>query len=103
MLAPIADGVDPDHGRQEIEKAIAEFPQAEVQTNAEFRDDQEGQINQLLVVISVLLGVRDRDLVLRHRDHARAVGVRAHARDRPAAGGRHEPPPDCDAPCDGRR
>ena len=34
---------------------MTEFPQAEVQTNAEFRQDQEGQINQLLVVISVLL------------------------------------------------
>ena len=41
--------------------------------------------------------VRDRDLVLRHRDHARPVGVRAHARDRPAAGGRHEP--SSAAPC----
>ena len=32
------------------------FPQANVETNAEFRKSQEDQINQLLVVITVLLG-----------------------------------------------
>ena len=31
------------------------FPQAKVETNAEFRKSQEAQINQLLVVITVLL------------------------------------------------
>jgi len=55
VLARANDGVDPDVAKQEIEQAVTEFPQAEVQTNAEFRQDQEGQINQLLVVISVLL------------------------------------------------
>jgi putative ABC transport system permease protein len=55
VLARIADGVDPDQARLAIEDAVAEFPQAEVQSNAEFRADQEAQINQLLVVISVLL------------------------------------------------
>ena len=55
VLARAADGVDPDVAKQTIEQAVEEFPQAEVQTNAEFRKDQEGQINQLLVVISVLL------------------------------------------------
>ena len=35
---------------------MAQFPQAKVQSNAEFRKDQEGQIDQLLIVISVLLG-----------------------------------------------
>jgi putative ABC transport system permease protein len=56
VLARTKDGVDPDTAKQEVEAAIADFPQAEVQTNAEFRADQEGQINQLLVVISTLLG-----------------------------------------------
>jgi putative ABC transport system permease protein len=56
VLARAKDGVDPDTAKQEVEAAIADFPQAEVQTNAEFRADQEGQINQLLVVISTLLG-----------------------------------------------
>ena len=35
---------------------MASFPQAKVETNAEFRKSQEDQINQLLVVITVLLG-----------------------------------------------
>ena len=35
---------------------MAAFPQAKVETNAEFRKSQEAQINQLLVVITVLLG-----------------------------------------------
>jgi putative ABC transport system permease protein len=56
VLARAKDGVDPDMAKQEVEAAIADFPQAEVRTNAEFRADQEGQINQLLVVISTLLG-----------------------------------------------
>lgn len=56
VLARAKDGVDPDTAKQEVEAAIADFPQAEVRTNAEFRADQEGQINQLLVVISTLLG-----------------------------------------------
>jgi putative ABC transport system permease protein len=56
VLARTKDGVDPDTAKQQVEAAIADFPQAEVQTNAEFRADQEGQINQLLVVISTLLG-----------------------------------------------
>ena len=34
---------------------MAAFPQAKVETNAEFRESQEAQINQLLVVITVLL------------------------------------------------
>lgn len=51
-----ADGVDTTSGRAEIEAALAPFPQAEVQSNAEFRDEVEGQVDQLLVVITVLLG-----------------------------------------------
>ena len=34
---------------------MAAFPQAKVQSNAEFRKDQEGQIDQLLIIITVLL------------------------------------------------
>ena len=59
MLARLADGVDDvddiADARQAIDEAIGDFPQAEVQDNAEFRAEQEGQINQLLVVISTLL------------------------------------------------
>ena len=57
VLARLADGVDPDAARPAIEAAIAEFPQATLESNAEFRASQEAQINQLLVVITVLLAV----------------------------------------------
>ena len=33
-----------------------QFPQAKVQSNAEFREEQTGQIDQLLIIITVLLG-----------------------------------------------
>ncbi|MBA3288318.1 MAG: ABC transporter permease [Acidimicrobiia bacterium] len=56
VVARLADGVTPQQGGQAIEAAMAEFPQAKVESNAEFRESQEGQIDQLLVVITVLLG-----------------------------------------------
>jgi putative ABC transport system permease protein len=56
VLARLADGADTVTAKADIETAVDEFPQAEVQTNQEFRDDQEGQIDQLLVLISTLLG-----------------------------------------------
>jgi putative ABC transport system permease protein len=56
VVAKLADGVSPQQGDEAVDAAMAQFPQAKVQSNAEFRDEQEGQIDQLLVVISVLLG-----------------------------------------------
>ena len=55
IVAGLADGVDPVVGDEAVRSAMAEFPQANVQSNAEFRQAQEDQINQLLVVISTLL------------------------------------------------
>ena len=55
VFAKLADGVDPQSGDEAVRAAMAEFPQANVQTNAEFRASQEDQINQLLVIISMLL------------------------------------------------
>ena len=57
VLARLADGVDLAAARAAVEAAVEEFPQAVVQDNSEFRAEQEGQINQLLVVISTLLGM----------------------------------------------
>ncbi len=57
VLARLADGVDPIDGRAAVEAAIAEYPQAGVQDNAEFRAEQEDQINQLLVIITTLLSM----------------------------------------------
>jgi putative ABC transport system permease protein len=56
VAAKLAEGVTPEQGDAAVEAAMASFPQAKVETNAEFRTSQEAQINQLLVVITVLLG-----------------------------------------------
>jgi putative ABC transport system permease protein len=56
VFAKRADGVTAEEGTAAVDRAMEAFPQAKVQSNAEFRDEQEGQIDQLLVVITVLLG-----------------------------------------------
>jgi putative ABC transport system permease protein len=55
IIAKLAEGVAPADGDIAVAAATAEFPQADVQTNAEFRKSQEDQINQLLIIITVLL------------------------------------------------
>ena len=55
MIAKLADGVDPATGDAAVEAAMEPFPQTNVQTNAEFLDSQEAQINQLLLIITLLL------------------------------------------------
>ncbi len=55
VIAKLADGVDPATGDAAVEAAMEQFPQANVQTNAEFLDAQEAQINQLLLIITLLL------------------------------------------------
>ncbi len=55
VIAKLADGVDAEQGDTAVVAAMEEFPQANVQTNAEFRQQQEDQINQLLLVITMLL------------------------------------------------
>ena len=53
----LAADVDALVGRQAVEAAMAQFPQVQVQSNAEFREELEGQIDQLLLIITVLLGL----------------------------------------------
>ncbi len=55
VIAKLADGVDAATGDAAVEAAMEPFPQANVQTNAEFLDSQEAQINQLLIIITLLL------------------------------------------------
>jgi len=55
VIAKLADGVDPATGDAAVVAAMEPFPQANVQTNAEFLDSQEAQINQLLLIITMLL------------------------------------------------
>jgi putative ABC transport system permease protein len=55
VIAGLADGVDPVTGDTAVRTAMAEFPQASVQNNAEFLQAQEDQIDQLLLIITALL------------------------------------------------
>ena len=55
VIAKLADGIDAETGDAAVEAAMEPFPQANVQTNAEFLDSQEAQINQLLLIITLLL------------------------------------------------
>lgn len=55
VIAKLADGVDAATGDAAVQAAMEPFPQANVQTNAEFLDSQEAQINQLLLIITMLL------------------------------------------------
>ncbi|WP_040496046.1 ABC transporter permease [Ilumatobacter nonamiensis] len=54
-LAALKDDVDPDEGDAAVRAAFEQFPQASVQSNAEFLQEQEDQINQLLFLIAILL------------------------------------------------
>ena len=56
VAAKLAEGVTPEQGDAAVKAAMEAYPQATVETNAEFRKSQEDQIDQLLVVITVLLG-----------------------------------------------
>ena len=55
VVAKLADGVEAAFGDLAVRSALEPFPQAQVQTNAEFRQEQEDQINQLLLIITGLL------------------------------------------------
>jgi putative ABC transport system permease protein len=55
VIAKLADGVDAAAGDAAVIASMEPFPQANVQTNAEFLEDQEAQINQLLLIITMLL------------------------------------------------
>ena len=55
VIAKLADGIDAASGDAAVQAAMEPFPQANIQTNAEFLDSQEAQINQLLIIITLLL------------------------------------------------
>jgi putative ABC transport system permease protein len=55
ILARVAEGVTPDQASAAVEAAVAKFPQAQVQDNAEFRAEISGQIDQFLALITILL------------------------------------------------
>jgi putative ABC transport system permease protein len=55
VIAKLADGVTPDQAAAAISAVNEQFPQANIQTTSEFRKEQEDQISQLLLIISMLL------------------------------------------------
>lgn len=57
VVAKRAEGVDAATARQAIDTAIVEFPQATVQSNNEFVEEQKGQIDTLLFLVTMLLTV----------------------------------------------
>jgi putative ABC transport system permease protein len=57
IVAKRADGVTPDAARAAMDATLADFPQATIQTNSEFIEEQEGQINTLLTIVTALLTV----------------------------------------------
>jgi putative ABC transport system permease protein len=54
-LAALADGVEPEAGDAAVRELFERFPQAQVQSSAEFLQSQEDQINQILFIIAILL------------------------------------------------
>lgn len=55
VVARLAEGADPVLADEAVRAALVDFPQLDVQTNAQFRQQQEDQINQLLIIITALL------------------------------------------------
>lgn len=55
VMAKIAPGVDPDQARAAMEQALEPYPIAKVRDNAQYKDDQKAQINQLVAFIYVML------------------------------------------------
>ena len=54
-FAKLADGVDAASGDAAVDSVRSEFPQVEIISQAEFLEQQESQINQLLTLITFLL------------------------------------------------
>jgi putative ABC transport system permease protein len=52
-----ADGVSEDEAREAIDAALVDYPQTKVETADQFKDSQAEQIDQLLVIITVLLAL----------------------------------------------
>ena len=57
IAASIADGVSPDEADAALAPLEEAFPQLEFETQDEFRERWEGQLDSLLVIINVFLGL----------------------------------------------
>ena len=82
--------VRPTRTRPRSSRRSPTFPNAKAQTRSEFIDNQIAGLSAILNILYVLLALSVVVSPLRDRQHARADGVRAHARDRDAARDRHD-------------
>jgi putative ABC transport system permease protein len=57
VLAEAAPGVAPAAARAAVERVTADFPNVELRDQAEFKQQQEDQVNQILGLITALLGL----------------------------------------------
>ena len=57
VLATVDPGADPVAVKDEVAKALAPFPAAEVRTNAEYRDEISSRVDSILYLLYVLLAM----------------------------------------------
>lgn len=57
VFVKASDGVPIGQAREAVESAVAEFPNIEVNDQAEFKEEQAAFIDQLLALVSALLGL----------------------------------------------
>jgi putative ABC transport system permease protein len=55
VFAKLKPGVSPEQGRRAIEPLLKPYPTAKLQDNAQYKADQEKQINQFVLLVYVLL------------------------------------------------
>jgi len=57
VLAKVRPGVDPAAARAAVERVTDEFPNVELRDQAEFKQQQEDQVNQILGLVTALLAL----------------------------------------------
>ena len=94
IVAKLADGVTPEQGDAAVDAAMAQFPQAKVQSNADFREEQTEPDRPAADRHHRAARLCDRHRRARYLDHVGARRVRADPGDRADAGRRDDPSPD---------
>ena len=77
-LVTLAAGADKGEVQEAIAAALADHPDAKVLDQKGFEKEASGFIDQLLTFVTVMLLLAVADRAARHRQHAGAVGLRAH-------------------------
>ncbi|HEV2761066.1 MAG TPA: ABC transporter permease [Acidimicrobiales bacterium] len=57
VLAKVREGVAPAAARAAVERVAADFPNVEIRDQAEFKEQQENQVNQILGLVTALLAL----------------------------------------------